>query len=172
MESSSHLSLETNQSSVQGYSTPPRSNIRYESSSSSSSPNLSFSQLFHQSKILTSAELKRRFSPIKSSIKKHRHNFIQKTDSIVPLKQNLHMPMILEKLFDYKEDLSIKSLNENDCIVPISSSKFSFISSKIIHHQPSFDCFISDSFKTEQKHLFSISETTMKQKFQTLLQNK
>ncbi|CAF1574027.1 unnamed protein product [Rotaria sp. Silwood1] len=168
MESSSHLSLETNQSSIQGCLTPPRSHTTYESSST----NLSFSQLFHQSKILTSAELKRRFSPIKSSIKKRRHNFIRKNDCIVPLKQNLNMPVILEKLFDYKDDLSIKSIHEDDCLVPILCSNYSLLSSKIIHSQPIFDCFKSNSFKTKQENFFSISETTMKQKFQTLLQKK
>ncbi|CAF3299310.1 unnamed protein product, partial [Rotaria sp. Silwood2] len=99
---------------VAGCSTPPRSNATYESSSI----NLSFSQLFHQSKILTSAELKQRFSPIKSSMKKCRHHLIEKNDCIVPLKRNLNMPVILEKLFDYKDNLSTKSMHENDCIVP------------------------------------------------------
>ncbi|CAM4757070.1 unnamed protein product [Rotaria magnacalcarata] len=63
METSSLHSFETNQSSIQGYSTPPRSNVP-------PSTNLSFSELFHHSKVLTSNELKRRFSPMK----KRRHH--------------------------------------------------------------------------------------------------
>ncbi|CAF3387720.1 unnamed protein product [Rotaria socialis] len=160
METSSLHSFETNQSSIQGYSTPPRSNIP-------PSTNRSFSELFHHSKILTSNELKRRFSPMK----KRRHHRIRKNDSIVPLKRNLNMPVILEKLFDYKEDhVSSKSINDNDCLVPLSSANCSLISSKIIHPQPIYDCSIANSCKIKQEKLFSISETTMKQKFQTLFQ--
>lgn len=33
------------------------------------------------------------------------------------------MPVILEKLFDYKEDLSSLSRNEDDCVVPSFSEK-------------------------------------------------
>lgn len=139
-----------------GYSTPPRSKIP------PASPTLSFSELFHQSKILTSAELKSRFSPIKLTMKKRRYNLIRKNDSIVPMNQNLNMPVILEKLFNYQEDLSSKSITHDDCLVPLSSN--------IIHSQPIFDNFMKNSYKTQQEKLFSISETTMKQKFQTLIQ--
>jgi len=82
------------------------------------------------------------------------------------------MPVILKKLFDNKEELSIKSLNEDDCVVPNSSSISSMKSSKIIFHQPIFDCLISNSFKIEQENTFSISETMMKQKLKILLQKK
>jgi len=153
MESSSEI----NQSFIQGYSTPPRS----EQPSS-----------FSQPKLLTSSELKRRFSPIHSSNKKRRHNLIRKSDGLVPLERNLNMPMILPKLFDdnNKEELS---LNEDDCIVPMSSSKFSIKSSKIIPRQSIFDCLIpTNSFKIEQENTFSISETIMKEKLKILLQKK
>jgi hypothetical protein len=126
-----------------GYSTPPRSNVTFENTT------------FFQPKILTSAELKRRFSPIQSSIKKRRHHLIRKNDSIVPSERNLNMPVILKKLFDKKEE---------DCIVPISS----IMPSNIIHPQPIFNC----SLKAEQENSFSISETTMKQKLKILLQKK
>jgi len=73
--------------------------------------------------------------------------------------------MILEKLFADKEELSSKSQNENDCIVPISSSK-------LIVHQPIFDYLKSNTFKIEQENAFSISETILKEKLKILLQKK
>jgi hypothetical protein len=132
----------------------------------------SFSQLFHQPKILSSAELKRRFAPIHSSNKKRRHHLIRKTDCIVPLERNLNIPVILQKLFDDKDELSPPSMNQDDCLVPISCSISSIISSKLIHPRSHFDCLTSTSFKTEQENSFSISETIMKQKLKILLQNK
>jgi hypothetical protein len=75
------------------------------------------------------------------------------------------MPMILEKLFADKEELSSKSLNKDDCIVPISSSK-------LIVRQPIFDYLKSNTFKIEQENAFSISETILKEKLKILLQKK
>jgi len=76
------------------------------------------------------------------------------------------MPVILEKLFSNHEELSPKSLNKDDCIVPISSS------SKLIVRQPMIDYLKSNSFKIEQENAFSISETILKEKFKILLQKK
>ena len=152
--------------SLLGYSTPPRSNNTYEQLSA----NLSFSQLFHQSKILTSDELKRRFPPMNSSVKKHRHHRIRKDDCVVPLEQNHNMPVVLQKLFDNQEESPTMYMNSDDYLVPMSSSIFSVLSQKLIHPQPISDCFVSNSFKRDQENFFSISEATMRKKLKSLLQ--
>ena len=152
--------------SLLGCSTPPRSNNTYEQLSA----NLSFSQLFHQSKILTSDELQRRLHPMNSSFKKHRHHRIRKDDCIVPLQQNHNMPVVLQKLFDNQDESSTMCMSGDDYLAPISSSMFSVLSSKLIHPQPNSDCFVSNSVKKEQETLFSIPETTMRKKLKSLLQ--
>jgi hypothetical protein len=72
------------------------------------------------------------------------------------------MPMILEKLFDNNQDPLI--LNGDDSIVPLSSRR--------ILRPPSLDCLITNSLKTEQENIFSISETIMKEKLKILLEKK
>ncbi|CAF1072102.1 unnamed protein product [Adineta steineri] len=165
MESPSHFTSEMNQSPPQvtssnpGYITPPRSNP-------------SLSQHFHQPKLLTSAELKRRFSPIHSSNKKRRHNLIRKYDCIVPYERDVNRPIILQKLYDNKNQLSPTLVDQNDYIIPITYLNSSSISSKLIHPRPSHDCLMSNSCKIEQENFFPISETVMKERFKILLQKK
>ncbi|UJR15360.1 hypothetical protein I4U23_002309 [Adineta vaga] len=173
MESSSQLSSEINPSSIEvassnsGYSTPPRSTTIGQYSSASPY----FSQLFHQPKLLTSAELKRRFSPIHSSNKKRRYHRIRKTDCIVPSERNLNVPVILPKLFDQQNsELSPTFTSQNDSLVPLFSSNSPILSSRMVHPRPNFNDLISNCFKTDQENLFSISETIMKQKLKILLQ--
>ncbi|CAF1041443.1 unnamed protein product [Adineta ricciae] len=176
MESLSRSSSEIEQSSIHitpsnaGYSTPPRA-ATYDRRTSAS-PCLS--QLFHQPKLLTSAELKRRFPPIHIANRKRRYHLIRKTDCLVPLERNLNVPEILPDLFDSQTcELSptYPSIHD-DCMVPLSSSMASpsLSSFKIVHPRPNFNYLIANCFKTEQENSFSISETMMKQKFKFLLQ--
>jgi hypothetical protein len=156
MDSSSKINQSLNSSLILpplnfcylGYSTPPRTKKPFEPK-----------PCFSQPKLLTSSELKRRFSPIYASNKKHRHHDIRKFDSLAPFEHHRHLPLILHKLFtadSNKENLL--SIHEDDSIVP---SKASF-------HPPIFDTFISNS----NEPTFAISETIMKEKLQILLEKK
>jgi hypothetical protein len=151
--------------------TPHRSNIPFQLPPTTST----FLQLFHQPKLLTSAELKQRFSPISSSVKKCRHHRIKlqtnrRCNCLVPLERHLNIPVILQKLFNNQEELP-GLIDDDDSVVPDpSSSNSRVLSSKTKYPSPIFDSFISNSCKIEQENSFSISETTMKQKFKTLLQ--
>jgi hypothetical protein len=74
------------------------------------------------------------------------------------------MPVILQKLFDNREELSSLSPNKDDCIVPIYS--------KLNFRQPIFNYLKSNSLKIEQENTFSISEAIMKEKLKILLEKK
>ena len=126
-----------------GYSTPPRTSLI----EARRSP-LSF-----RTRILTSAELKQRFSPIK---KRRRHlvelQVNERTDSFVPLKRPRHMPVLLPKLFaDEQKDA------------------FSMCPKQVYPHLI-FDQLRGNSFKNPDEKSFTISENILKEKFQTLVE--
>jgi len=134
-----------------GYVTPPRSTQIYH-------PKTSLSQ----AKLLTSSELKRRFSSNYYSLhkKQRRHQLILKTDSLVPCEHHLKMPVILDKLFADENKENLLSRTDNDRIVPYSSSNSYFL-------HPSCQ---SNSFKHQQEQLFSIPDSIIKEKFKILFE--
>lgn len=143
MESSSSSETDSSSSSISGYSTPPRSNLR--------------SIALLSPKLLTSSELKRRFSPIHSpATKKRRCHLIRKPDSIVPFERPLHMPMILRTLFNPNQQQTsvVQSSNIDDSVVPGHCSS------------------VLRFAKTESKNSLSISEGMMREKLKILLAKK
>ena len=141
------------QSTSFGYSTPPRSNRIV--------PSPHFSRIFHQPKLLTSAELKRRFSPIR----KHRRVHLgplptnRRTDGVVPLKRSVApLPAVLPQLFVDQDNDMIVSLCSD--VPPATTMAYS---------PSSFDPFACHSLKNTQENAFTISEKTLKDKLQALL---
>ena len=137
-----------------GYSTPPRSTRIVQS------PH--FSHLFHQPKLLTSAELKRRFSPILKPRRAHLAPLPinRRTDGVVPLKRSvLPLPTVLPRLFvEHQDDDFIVSLCSD---VPPATT--------MAYPPSSFDPFASHALKSTQENAFTISEKTLKDKLQALL---
>ena len=135
-----------------GYSTPPRLN----SIGTQRSPVSALTRRCPQPKLLTSAELKQRFSPIKKRRRRHlvELQVNERTDSCVPLKRPRHMPVLMPKLFaDEQRD-------------SLSGSVWP----KQVYPHLVFDSLKTNSLKNPEEKPFTISENILMEKFQTLIE--